>query len=47
MQEPCCPPLGALQVFRDVANNGRPDSFMALPRPMHDGQVNLGVLWEF
>jgi hypothetical protein len=47
MQEPCCPPLGALQVFRDVANNGGADSFMALPRPMHDGQGNLGVLWEF
>lgn len=35
MQEPCCPPLGALQVFRDIANNGAADSFMALPRPMH------------
>lgn len=32
---------------RDLANNGGGDSFMALQRPMHDGQGNLGLVWEF
>ena len=32
---------------RDPANNGGVDSFMALQRPMHDGQGNLGPVWEF
>jgi uncharacterized iron-regulated membrane protein len=32
---------------RDLANNGGGDSFMALQRPMHDGQGNLGAVWEF
>jgi uncharacterized iron-regulated membrane protein len=31
---------------RDPANNGGADSFMALQRPMHDGQ-GLGPVWEF
>jgi uncharacterized iron-regulated membrane protein len=30
---------------RDPANNGGADSFMALQRPMHDGQ-GLGPIWE-
>jgi uncharacterized iron-regulated membrane protein len=32
---------------RDLANNGGADSFMALQRPMHDGQGSLGAVWEF
>lgn len=37
---------GVLAV-RDLANNGGGDSFMALQRPMHDGQGTLGPFWEF
>jgi len=31
---------------RDPANGGGADSFMALQRPLHDGQ-GLGPVWEF
>ena len=41
------PNTGAVLEVRDVANNGGGDSFMALQRPLHDGQGNLGALWEF
>ena len=41
------PNTGAVLEVRDVANNGGGDTFMALQRPMHDGQGNLGALWEF
>jgi uncharacterized iron-regulated membrane protein len=41
------PYTGAVIGTRDPANNGRADSFMALQRPMHDGQGNLGSVWEF
>jgi len=41
------PNTGAVIAVRDVANNGGGDSFMALQRPMHDGQGNLGWIWEF
>lgn len=41
------PNTGAVIAVRDVANNGGGDSFMALQRPMHDGQGNLGPIWEF
>jgi len=41
------PYTGAVIATRDPANNGGADSFMALQRPMHDGQGNLGPLWEF
>jgi uncharacterized iron-regulated membrane protein len=41
------PNTGAVMAVRDSANNGGGDSFMALQRPMHDGQGNLGVIWEF
>jgi uncharacterized iron-regulated membrane protein len=41
------PNTGAVLEIRDVANNGGGDTFMALQRPLHDGQGNLGALWEF
>ena len=41
------PYTGAVIATRDPANNGGADSFMALQRPMHDGQGNLGGIWEF
>ena len=41
------PNTGAVLEVRDIANNGGGDTFMALQRPMHDGQGNLGVIWEF
>lgn len=41
------PNTGAVMAVRDIANNGGGDSFMALQRPMHDGQGNLGAIWEF
>ncbi len=41
------PNTGAVLEVRDAANNGGGDSFMALQRPLHDGQGNLGALWEF
>ena len=41
------PYTGAVIGARDPANAGGADSFMALQRPMHDGQGNLGPIWEF
>jgi uncharacterized iron-regulated membrane protein len=41
------PYTGAIMATRDPANSGGADSFMALQRPMHDGQGNLGPVWEF
>ncbi|MEY4706459.1 MAG: putative PepSY-associated helix domain [Pseudomonadota bacterium] len=41
------PNTGTVLEVRDVANNGGGDTFMALQRPLHDGQGNLGWLWEF
>ena len=41
------PYTSAVIATRDPANNGGADSFMALQRPMHDGQGNLGPVWEF
>jgi uncharacterized iron-regulated membrane protein len=41
------PNTGAVIAVRDMANKGGGDSFMALQRPMHDGQGNLGWVWEF
>ena len=41
------PYTGAVIATRDPANNGGADSFMALQRPMHDGQGNMGAIWEF
>lgn len=41
------PYTGAVIATRDPANSGGADSFMALQRPMHDGQGNLGAVWEF
>lgn len=38
---------GEVIAVRDLANNGGGDSFMALQRPMHDGQGSLGAVWEF
>ena len=38
---------GAIIAVRDAANAGGGDSFLALQRPMHDGQGNLGAVWEF
>ena len=41
------PNTGAVLAVRDTANIGGSDSFMALQRPIHDGQGNLGHVWEF
>jgi uncharacterized iron-regulated membrane protein len=41
------PYTGAVIGIRDPANTGGADSFMALQRPMHDGQGSLGPIWEF
>ncbi|MEO8300606.1 MAG: PepSY-associated TM helix domain-containing protein [Rhizomicrobium sp.] len=41
------PYTGAVIGARDPANAGGADSFMALQRPMHDGQGSLGPVWEF
>ena len=41
------PNTGAIIAVRDAANAGGGDSFLALQRPMHDGQGNLGAVWEF
>ena len=41
------PYTSQVAAVRDPANNGGVDSFMALQRPMHDGQGNLGPVWEF
>ena len=41
------PYTGGVVAVRDTANDGGGDSFMALQRPMHDGQGNLGAIWEF
>ena len=41
------PYTSGVVAVRDVANDGGGDSFMALQRPMHDGQGNLGAIWEF
>jgi uncharacterized iron-regulated membrane protein len=41
------PYTSAVIATRDPGNNGGADSFMALQRPMHDGQGNLGAIWEF
>lgn len=41
------PYTGAVIATRDPANSGGADSFMALQRPMHDGQGSLGAVWEF
>ncbi len=40
------PYSGAVMAVRDPANGGGADSFMALQRPLHDGQ-GLGPVWEF
>lgn len=40
------PYTAAVIAVRDPANGGGADSFMALQRPMHDGQ-GLGPVWEF
>ncbi|HKQ45079.1 MAG TPA: PepSY-associated TM helix domain-containing protein [Rhizomicrobium sp.] len=41
------PYTSQVAAVRDPANKGGADSFMALQRPMHDGQGNLGPVWEF
>ena len=41
------PYTSAVIATRDPGNNGGADSFMALQRPMHDGQGNMGAIWEF
>jgi uncharacterized iron-regulated membrane protein len=41
------PYTGAVIGSRDPANAGGADSFMALQRPLHDGQGSFTFVWEF